>query len=545
MRGAKLWQRRWRFLGATALACAGCLARHPCVPSGYLPPPTQAVDFQSTGALNQSLTTPGGEKLPQPLTLPESAEPKKPAKDGKKPFELPAGIPGADVPALIPPRFTENTPLAERDKAILAAYPEVKPISATALSEITSGSQRVSLAELQQIALMSSPVVRRAQDDASAAFGAVIQAGVYPNPTVAYDSAQVPIGVNAGQQGAVISQIIKTGGKLSLAQQVAGYDYINAHVAMRRAQLDVINLVRTNYFQVLVAQKGVEINQALVSLADEVYRLQLKQLVAGEAAGYEPLQLYTQALQARNSLVQAEASFRSNWKQLLAVMGRPDLAPTNLEGRADALAPIFDPELAKARMLEEHTDVLTARNTILQAQTNLVLQRRTRVPDLQTATGLHFDNASNTTQIALSLGVTLPLFDRNQGNIWQAQGKVARANEDLLATQNNLTSQLADAFGRYESNRVIVENYRDRILPSLARAYRAMIRRYQVEPEKVGFNDIVVAQQNLATALQSYLTALGAQWQAVVDIANLAQSDELYLQPLSPKVIPGLLPDKH
>src|SRR5262249_8023488 len=267
-------------------------------------PPTQAVDFQTTGALSQSLTTPGGEKLPQPLTLPESAEPKKQPKDGKKPFELPAGIPGADVRALIPPRFTENTPLTERDKAIQAAYPEVKPITATALSDIPSGSQRVSLAELQQIALMSSPVVRRAQDDASAAFGTVIQAGVYPNPTVSYDATQVPIGVNAGQQGAIISQIIKTGGKLSLAQQVAGYDYINAHVAWRRAQLDVINLVRTTYFQVLVAQKGAEINQALVARADEVYRLQLKLLVAGEAAGYEPLQLYTQALQARNSLVQ-------------------------------------------------------------------------------------------------------------------------------------------------------------------------------------------------------------------------------------------------
>jgi hypothetical protein len=37
-----------------------------------------------------------------------------------------------------------------------------------------------------------------------------------------------------------------------------------------------------------------------------------------------------------------------------------------------------------------------------------------------------------------------------------------------------------------------------------------------------------VAQQNLAQALQAYLTALDAQWRAVVDVANIGQLDELY-----------------
>jgi hypothetical protein len=75
---------------------------------------------------------------------------------------------------------------------------------------------------------------------------------------------------------------------------------------------------------------------------------------------------------------------------------------------------------------------------------------------------------------------------------------------------------------------VIAANYRDKVLPSLAQAYRAIVRRYQVEPEKVGFNDIVVAQQNLAQAQSAYLAALDGQWRAVVNVANVAQFDELY-----------------
>jgi cobalt-zinc-cadmium efflux system outer membrane protein len=458
-----------------------------------------------------------------------------PEKPGRKQFDLPTGLPGADASPINPPRFAKDTPLEVRDKAVHAAYPELRPVVATALQEVPADNRSYSLAELQQIALEASPVIRRAEADATAAFGTVVQAGLYPNPTVGYDATQVPYnGVNNGQIGAVMSQIIKTGGKLSLAQQVAGFDYLNAQVALRRSQLDVIHQVRTSYFQALVAQKGVQINKALVALADEVYELELKQLVAGESAGYEPLQLYTQAVQARNNLLQAEWSFRSNMKQLLAALGRPDLPPSLLDGRADAMSPVFDQELARSHMLEAHTDVLTARNTILQAQTNLLLQRRTRIPDLQTKSGIHWDDASGAWQYDLGVGVALPLFDRNQGHILQAEAKVGRANENLSAVENQLLARFADAFGRYEANRAIVENYRDRILPNLARAYRAIIRRYQSEPEKVGFNDIVVAQQNLAGALQAYLSALSAQWQAAVDAANLIQTDDLYLMPAAP-----------
>ena len=41
----------------------------------------------------------------------------------------------------------------------------------------------------------------------------------------------------------------------------------------------------------------------------------------------------------------------------------------------------------------------------------------------------------------------------------------------------------------------------------------------------VVFGDLVTAQQTLAGYITAYVTALGSQWQAVVDIANLLQTD--------------------
>lgn len=511
----------WLVACGTTLG-VGCAADRVTLPSGFLPHQYGVIDQQTSQALN--VATPPPVRT-EPLA---STEPGK-----KRPFDIPSGLPGANAEAVIAPRFNKETPAAERDRKVQEAYPSVTPVQASLPAE----GQPVSLADLVQMARINSPALRQAQADADTAYGQVIQAGLYPNPTVGYQVDQwqpgltIPPGATfsgKGQQGGFVNQLIKTAGKLTLAQQVAGYDYINALVAIRRAEVDVTAAVRAAYFNALVAQEGVRVNTTVAQLADEVYRLQLKQVAAGEAAGYEPLLLYAQAVQARTAVAQSEASYKAAWKQLVAAVGLPDLPPAPLNGQADVAPPGFEQAGLKARTTEEHTEVLTARNSIAQAQRNLVLQKRSPIPDLQTNSYHQYDNVAQTYQFGIQLGISLPISDRNQGNIRSAQAKMASAGQQLLLTQNQLTGKLAEAFGRYEGSVTTAANYRDKIIPSQTQAYRAMVRRFQAEPDKVSFNDIVVAQQNVAQSLQAYLVALNNQWQSVVDVANIAQLDDLY-----------------
>lgn len=517
------------WVGASALGLTGCHSADVHLPSGYLPAATGAADKFSAQALT---VVPS-----QPMPAPKPVMPSGP----KSVFELPPNLPGATAPPIGTLRFAPTATAAERDKATRDAYPTLKPVTALVPE---SGEGVTTLSQLQELALENSPVIRQAKADSDASFGHVIQVGLYPNPTVGYQADQVQpalrippgnTGSGAGQQGGFINQLIKTAGKLSLNQQVAGFDYINALVSVRKSEITVASAVRTQYFAVLVAQQSLEVNKALADLADEVYRLQLKQVAAGQAAGYEPLQLYAQAVQARNAVALAEAVYLSAWRQLGSAVGQPTLSITALAGRADVAAPVFDADALKARVLDQHTDVLTARNNLAQAQTNLVLQKRLPIPDIGTNMYHQYDNAAQTYQYGLQIGVSLPIHDRNQGNIRAAQAQIASANQQILATQNDLLGRLAEAYGRYQANTKIAANYRDEVLPSLSRAYQAIVRRYQVEPDKVGFNDIVVAQQNLVQALQAYLQALDGQWKAVVDLAAISQLDELFIDGVNKK----------
>src|SRR4029077_9837110 len=70
------------------------------------------------------------------------------------------------------------------------------------------------------------------------------------------------------------------------------------------------------------------------------------------------------------------------------------------------------------------------------------------------------------------------------------------------------------------------------------RAYRGVYERHDKDPDRVSFGDIVTAQQLLANTITNYLVTLGAAWTAVVDVAGLLQTTDLFQvageQPLAP-----------
>jgi cobalt-zinc-cadmium efflux system outer membrane protein len=366
--------------------------------------------------------------------------------------------------------------------------------------------------------------------------GAAIQAGLPPNPTIGFEADTFGTTGGAGYQGAFIDQVIKTANKLQLARAVATMDLRNAELALRRAETDLMTRVRGGYFQVLVAQEGMRVNEALVRFTTRVYDIQAKQAVAGEGAGpYEPMYLRVLALQARAALVTARNRYVSAWKQLAAAMGLPGTCPTALLGSVDMPIPVYCHKDVLAHVLAHHTDVRVAENTHLQAKLNLKVAQVTPIPDVELRVLAQRDYTGPPFEIAGSVQVSapIPIWNRNQGGIMQAQANVVQTSEEPHRLRGALSTTLADAFERYETNRVLLEMYRAQILPDAARVFEGVYRRYQagtakLAPDALNLGDVVVAQQTLAGVVGTYLTTLGLMWQAVVDVSDLLQTNDLF-----------------
>jgi cobalt-zinc-cadmium efflux system outer membrane protein len=470
----------------------------------------------------------------QPMVPADETPPPAPPI-GKMKLQIPPGLPGGHAPPIEIAR--PDDPPEKKAAAFNKLYPELPALGPNPPIQHGPNGVPLALADLQRLALSNSPLIRQAAADVQAARGAVIQAGLYPNPSIGLRADDIGTGVTdpkggAGYQGIFIDQLIKTGGKLGLAQAAARMDLFNAELALRRAQTDLAAQVRSGYFQALVALESVRINGLLVGFTDDAFKVQLAKARAGAAAAaapYEPMQLRVLAYQARIALIQARNNYTTAWKQLAATLGEPGMPPTELAGRADMPVPRYQYDRVLARVLSEHTDVGTAQNAVLKARYHLRRAQVAVVPDVDIHVSVAKDYTTPPFLITPSVNVSvpIPIWDRNQGGIVQAQAGLLRAREEAHRVRDSLTYQLASAFNHYDTNLRSLEKYR-LALEDQVRVFRAVYERHQQQPNVVGFGDIVTAQQTLAGLLANYITTLQQEWQAVVEVASLMQTDDLF-----------------
>ncbi len=457
----------------------------------------------------------------------KSAEPAKVPAFFKR-MQVPLEVPGANVPPIkLPARTDENAFKA----AVNKYFPPLPAVGPDPLPIPGADGVPLTLTDLQRMARGNSPLLRQAAADVAAAKGAAIQAGAYPNPLAGVQSTTAS---NTGgpSYGIILGQTITTMGKKKLAEAAAIMDLENAQLAYHRAETDLMAAVRTGYFQVLVAQESMRANRALVSLTDEVYKVNVDQVMGGAVAVYEPMQVAVFAAQARQGLIIARNSYTLAWKQLAAALGTINMKPAPLEGRVDMPLPKYEYDQVLAHVLSKHTDIAVATNTQQKARYNLRLAEVTAVPDVTVTTTIANDNSlgvSNRVTAGLQATVPVPVWDRNLGAIQQARGNLMRAVEEQHRVEMDLSTRVAEAYRRYAESRDVLALYRDDILPKQVQAFRgAVARHYGAEPDKVAYTDLITSEQNLVSVIGPYVAALSAQWQAVVDVANLLQTEDVF-----------------
>ena len=497
------------------------------------PTPPAATQTTSRGQADTPVVVPSvqpaGAQLPQPRAV-----------DAARPLDVPPGLPGSDTPHLnVPPDRPETR--AERLKVIDALFPEMPPLAPDPVVDGMPGVRAATLDDLLEFARKNSPAIAQATADVEDARGKWIQVGLYPNPSIGFQGDQIADGGPFGQFGGYWNQPIVTAGKLKVARSVIFFDLVNARIKLRRAEVDLARQVRANYYAVLVAAESVRVGRTVVQFTHEVYRRQVALVKGGTAAPFEASALLAVTGQAELILIQARNRYTSAWKQLAASINAPNMPSAPLAGRVDETLPRYGYEALKERLLAIHPDLVAARNSVTQAERSLLQERIKPIPDIQNNWYFEQDTLLNNFQFGTQIGVAVPIFNRNQGGILSAKALLGKANWEVPRVQNDLLRQLADAFERYEVARQQVAVYRDQIMPSLVTAFRGVYQRYQVEPDKVNYNDIVNAQQNLSVQLSGYLQALQQQWLAVADLAGVVQAIDLAELPRS---TPGPTPDE-
>ncbi len=387
---------------------------------------------------------------------------------------------------------------------------------------------------LEQMALSTNPTMAQAQGSLRAANSMAKQAGLYPNPTVGYYGDEIRGGFTAGgKQGGFVSQTIVTGGKLRAARLVAELQANEIATAGEMQRLRIVNNVRALFYQVLAAQRLVEVKQNLTKLAEDAARTSLQLGNVGQADRPDILQAEVEQQQAAVSLRIAEQSLQSSWRMVALVVGKPDLPLERLEGDLDAIPDLSYEQQVEAT-LRDSPEIKLARQGVETAEAALVQTRKAPIPDVQ-ITGILAQNnepliesmpaRATGLQGGAQIGVELPLFNRNQGNTAAARSQIETAKSEMARVRLQLQRDLATMFQRYESARITVQQYKTEMLPRAQEAYDLYRTNYQ---RMAGaYPQVLISQRTLFQLQADYIQALEDAWQGALEIRGFGLMDGL------------------
>jgi cobalt-zinc-cadmium efflux system outer membrane protein len=161
--------------------------------------------------------------------------------------------------------------------------------------------------------------------------------------------------------------------------------------------------------------------------------------------------------------------------------------------------------------LHVRPDLLAYRLGVKRAQIEVQMAKKDRIQDIfilytpwqlvdQTPEHLQSWNSWG-----LSALVTLPIFNRNQGNIARAEVTVSQVIIELQGREQQVIADVRKAFQEYSNNRKAVRYYQDNILPRARRVHEEMLRRYKAGA--AGILDLFAAQREYNDVVRRYLEA--------------------------------------
>lgn len=151
--------------------------------------------------------------------------------------------------------------------------------------------------------------------------------------------------------------------------------------------------------------------------------------------------------QERVALENARTLYAAAWKQLGAYVSDSKLLAGGLRGSLDEGTALPDSEASLTHVLEASRELQIAQVEITRSEIGLKREKVEPTPNIlvRVESGHNFESKTQTTTV--NVGVRLPLFDKNQGNIQVAESQLHWAMLEAQRVELSLRQRFPSAEG--------------------------------------------------------------------------------------------------
>lgn len=372
-----------------------------------------------------------------------------------------------------------------------------------------------------QIALAKNPRIGRSLADLGIERGSVLSLGAPEEPQI---EAEMRF-KRSGEDPAI---------EVALSQSLTAIFYAGREIAIGRSQLeaaklraagavlDVIADVRAAFHRHQAALQRLELAQTILSASEASFAAANALHEAGNITDLDYYQELDLLEQARLSRGRAEVASLESAEALAGSMGlwAAHERFTTTPRLPDPPDQKINREEIERVAIERSLELAEARHRIAAATDRAGLASTQRfLPDVEI--GVAASREEHDWEVGPSLGITLPLFDRGQGEVVRAEAERERAERDYESTAIALRSAVRTIALRTEGARARAQHYRNVVLPLRARLLEETGA--QLNAMQVGVFQLLAAKRDQIQAAREYVDELERFWLAREDLDQVSR----------------------
>ena len=389
---------------------------------------------------------------------------------------------------------------------------------------LTSNAQQLwTLESTVNHAVKTSPLMSVANAEIQSAEGSANQAGRWPNPVVEV-TATDKLGINEAIGGNDLTQTAITQ-TIPLWKKSAEKNVAESELKSARTDRDYQQLILEN--DAAKTFHRAQFTGALFKLAQE--QLGFARSSQAGRSSRDPLVRYLSPLEkkrltiigelAEQELASAEGELSEAQMGFKTLMQIPLEQGVEIEKIKEPTAKFNVRELQQK--LSQHSAIETLKFKNEAAEHAVDLAKGGRVPDLSITYFRELDFLDNRRQHfnGLTLGITLPLWNFNSGEVAKARAESLKTQNQQIAMQNELLGKLHQTFVHFGHLTEQAEKYRTKILGPAEEVFNLTNKSFKAG--EVNVLSLIDASNTYFDARKRYVELLYESW---IELAQLRLS---------------------
>lgn len=277
-----------------------------------------------------------------------------------------------------------------------------------------------------------------------------------------------------------IEQTFSIAGKHTNSVKLARVGVEMAEKQMEDVIRSLILELSATYNNVAALQQKEFLYRQVMNNYDRLMESTRKQLEVGAISVTEAVRLEAEYLVVKTNALNVYGEKEKALSDLRVLLRYPQDTTFYVEQKLPPIGQAFDSKYLAEQAVTSRPDVELVRLEVKYQERNLKLQRSSAVPDVKFGFQPQ-DRGSNFLRPyhGFTTELSIPVFDRNQGQIKQAQFAIKQSNLKVMDAENRARNEVEAAYRRYMNSQQVISNYNTQFLERLLDLNRSANQNFQ------------------------------------------------------------------